>query len=271
MRACASVCEGLWPRPRTFCLPPPGWPAQLGAPIPSPPQPAPCAPPSPHPRTSPHPPPAPAPRPPAPPRSARSAGGLPRTADGRLDYSKDFFSKPAYLTVSGQLNGEYYACALSNIYTFGEACRGRREELCMYLSVYVSVCMCVCVWWGSCWWRWWRVAGGEGGGDPCLGGGRRGAHGVWKPGACRHVAFRAPALLTPLLLATHTRARAHTHTHTRAGPTFRAENSHTARHLAEFWMIEPEMAFCDLAGEREVCVRACVRVCARPAGVEREG
>ena len=34
-----------------------------------------------------------------------------------------------------------------------------------------------------------------------------------------------------------------------AGPTFRAENSHTARHLAEFWMIEPEMAFCNLEGE----------------------
>lgn len=34
---------------------------------------------------------------------------------------QDFFSKPAYLTVSGQLNGEYYACALSNIYTFGAA------------------------------------------------------------------------------------------------------------------------------------------------------
>lgn len=68
-----------------------------------------------------------------------------------MDYSKDFFSKPAYLTVSGQLNGEYYACALSNVYTFG--------------------------------------------------------------------------------------------------PTFRAENSHTTRHLAEFWMIEPEMAFCNLEGE----------------------
>ena len=36
-----------------------------------------------------------------------------------------------------------------------------------------------------------------------------------------------------------------------AGPTFRAENSHTARHLAEFWMIEPEMAFCDLADDMQ--------------------
>jgi len=66
----------------------------------------------------------------------------------------DFFSKPTYLTVSGQLEGETFACALSNIYTFG--------------------------------------------------------------------------------------------------PTFRAENSNTARHAAEFWMIEPEMAFCDLNGDMEL-------------------
>ncbi|PSC73030.1 asparagine-tRNA cytoplasmic 1-like [Micractinium conductrix] len=96
--------------------------------------------------------------------AARNAGGLPRTADGKVDYSKDFFSKPSYLTVSGQLNGEYYACALSNIYTFG--------------------------------------------------------------------------------------------------PTFRAENSHTARHLAEFWMIEPEMAFCDLADDMQ-CAEDYVRFCCR--------
>jgi asparaginyl-tRNA synthetase len=73
---------------------------------------------------------------------------LPRI-DGKVDYSQDFFGKPAYLTVSGQLQGEAYACALGKIYTFG--------------------------------------------------------------------------------------------------PTFRAENSNTPRHLAEFWMIEPEMAFFDLA------------------------
>src|SRR5258705_8509471 len=66
----------------------------------------------------------------------------------------DFFGKPAYLTVSGQLEGETFACALSNIYTFG--------------------------------------------------------------------------------------------------PTFRAENSNTARHAAEFWMIEPEMAFCDLQGSLNI-------------------
>jgi len=67
---------------------------------------------------------------------------------GKPDYSQDFFGKPAFLTVSGQLNGEMYATAVGKIYTFG--------------------------------------------------------------------------------------------------PTFRAENSHTTRHIAEFWMIEPEMAFADL-------------------------
>lgn len=73
---------------------------------------------------------------------------LPKTEDGKVDYSKDFFSKPANLTVSGQLNGETYAMAFKNIYTFG--------------------------------------------------------------------------------------------------PTFRAEDSNTTRHAAEFWMIEPEIAFADL-------------------------
>jgi asparaginyl-tRNA synthetase len=79
---------------------------------------------------------------------------VPRSPEGRPDHSTDFFGKPAYLTVSGQLEGEIFALALSNIYTFG--------------------------------------------------------------------------------------------------PTFRAENSNTPRHLAEFWMIEPEMAFCDLAGDMEL-------------------
>ncbi|MCR5042297.1 MAG: asparagine--tRNA ligase [Clostridia bacterium] len=79
---------------------------------------------------------------------------LPRTEEGKVDYSKDFFGKPVYLTVSGQLQGEIMAQAFSNIYTFG--------------------------------------------------------------------------------------------------PTFRAEHSYTPRHAAEFWMIEPEMAFCDLEGDMEV-------------------
>ena len=79
---------------------------------------------------------------------------MPRTEDGKVDYSQDFFGKPTNLTVSGQLNGETFAMAFRNIYTFG--------------------------------------------------------------------------------------------------PTFRAENSNTQRHAAEFWMIEPEMAFCDLKGDMDV-------------------
>jgi asparaginyl-tRNA synthetase len=78
----------------------------------------------------------------------------PPRVNGRVDYSKDFFGREASLTVSGQLEGEIFALALKNIYTFG--------------------------------------------------------------------------------------------------PTFRAENSHTARHAAEFWMIEPEMAFCNLSGDMEI-------------------
>ena len=92
----------------------------------------------------------------------RNVGGVPRDADGKIDYTQDFFGRKAFLTVSGQLNGEYYACGLSNVYTFG--------------------------------------------------------------------------------------------------PTFRAENSHTARHLAEFWMIEPEMAFCTLEDDM-LCAEDYVRYC----------
>ncbi len=79
---------------------------------------------------------------------------LPRTADGKIDWSKDFFGKSTNLTVSGQLEGETFAMAFGNIYTFG--------------------------------------------------------------------------------------------------PTFRAENSTTARHAAEFWMIEPEIAFADLADNMQL-------------------
>lgn len=79
---------------------------------------------------------------------------LPRTADGHVDSSQDFFGKTTSLTVSGQLNGETFAAAFGNIYTFG--------------------------------------------------------------------------------------------------PTFRAENSNTSRHAAEFWMIEPEMAFADLSANMDI-------------------
>ncbi|MCI1729873.1 MAG: asparagine--tRNA ligase [Chiayiivirga sp.] len=80
--------------------------------------------------------------------STLDMANLPRTPDGKVDFSRDFFGKEAFLTVSGQLNVEGFCLALSKVYTFG--------------------------------------------------------------------------------------------------PTFRAENSNTARHLAEFWMIEPEIAFADL-------------------------
>ena len=79
---------------------------------------------------------------------------IPKTEEGKVDFSKDFFNKSTNLTVSGQLNGETYAMAFKNIYTFG--------------------------------------------------------------------------------------------------PTFRAENSNTTRHAAEFWMIEPEMAFADLDDDMQV-------------------
>ena len=79
---------------------------------------------------------------------------VPKTEDGQVDYTQDFFGKKTSLTVSGQLNAENFAMAFGDVYTFG--------------------------------------------------------------------------------------------------PTFRAENSNTQRHAAEFWMIEPEMAFCDLAGDMDV-------------------
>ncbi|PSB21701.1 asparagine--tRNA ligase [Phormidesmis priestleyi ULC007] len=79
---------------------------------------------------------------------------VPLTENQSVDYTQDFFGKPTYLTVSGQLEAEIMATAFSNVYTFG--------------------------------------------------------------------------------------------------PTFRAENSNTSRHLAEFWMVEPEMAFCDLEGDMDL-------------------
>jgi asparaginyl-tRNA synthetase len=78
----------------------------------------------------------------------------PRLPNGEIDYAQDFFARSTYLTVSGQLEAEAFACALSKVYTFG--------------------------------------------------------------------------------------------------PTFRAENSNTSRHANEFWMIEPEMAFCDLNGDMDL-------------------
>src|SRR5436189_72813 len=78
----------------------------------------------------------------------------PPRKNGEIDYAQDFFARQTYLTVSGQLEAEAFACALTKVYTFG--------------------------------------------------------------------------------------------------PTFRAENSNTSRHASEFWMIEPEMAFCDLTGNMDL-------------------
>jgi asparaginyl-tRNA synthetase len=103
--------------------------------------------------------------------STLDAMNLPRNEAGGVDFTQDFFGKESHLTVSGQLNVETYACALSNVYTFG--------------------------------------------------------------------------------------------------PTFRAENSNTTRHLAEFWMIEPEMAFCDLMRDSEIA-EALLKYCIRAALAERQ-
>ncbi len=87
----------------------------------------------------------------------------PPRKDGRIDYSVDFFDRPSFLTVSGQLEAEIFACALGKVYTFG--------------------------------------------------------------------------------------------------PTFRAENSNTSRHLAEFWMIEPEMAFYELADNMDLAEQFVKSIC----------
>lgn len=89
----------------------------------------------------------------------KHSAGIPKR-DGKIDYSADFFARQAFLTVSGQLQVETYACALSSVYTFG--------------------------------------------------------------------------------------------------PTFRAEHSHTSRHLSEFWMVEPEIAFADIKDDMK-CAEAYVR------------
>jgi asparaginyl-tRNA synthetase len=90
-------------------------------------------------------------------------GKLPRDDKGAVDYSGDFFGRPTYLTVSGQLEAEVFACALGKVYTFG--------------------------------------------------------------------------------------------------PTFRAENSNTTRHLAEFWMVEPEMAFYELTDNMDLAEAFLKRLC----------
>merc|ERR1719510_172295 len=92
--------------------------------------------------------------------------GIKKTPEGKIDYAEDFFGKPAFLTVSGQLSVENYCCALSSVYTFG--------------------------------------------------------------------------------------------------PTFRAENSHTSRHLAEFWMIEPELAYANIMDDMD-CAEDYLKYCVQYA------
>jgi asparaginyl-tRNA synthetase len=58
----------------------------------------------------------------------------PRAADGRLDWTQDFFGKPAYLTVSGQLEGEIFALAFSKIYTFGPTFRAENSNTPRHLA-----------------------------------------------------------------------------------------------------------------------------------------
>src|SRR5215813_1122885 len=87
---------------------------------------------------------------------------VPRTPGGEVDFHQDFFDRPSYLTVSGQLEAETFACSLGKVYTFG--------------------------------------------------------------------------------------------------PTFRAENSNTSRHLAEFWMVEPEMAFFELTDNMDLAERFLKRI-----------
>ncbi|MEX0875881.1 MAG: asparagine--tRNA ligase [Phycisphaerales bacterium] len=103
--------------------------------------------------------------------STLDLANVPKTEEGAVDFSKDFFGKESHLTVSGQLNVETYACSLSRVYTFG--------------------------------------------------------------------------------------------------PTFRAENSNTSRHLAEFWMIEPETAFADLHDNIELA-SGMLRRCAADLLTRRE-
>ena len=69
----------------------------------------------------------------------------PRHSDGTTDFSKDFFGKPAYLTVSGQLNAETLACAFSDVYTFGPTFRAENSHTSRHLAEF-----CICSNAGGC-------------------------------------------------------------------------------------------------------------------------
>ena len=66
--------------------------------------------------------------------STLDVNNLPTLEDGKVDYSKDFFGKPAHLTVSGQLNVETYACAFRNVYTFGPTFRSENSNTVKHAS-----------------------------------------------------------------------------------------------------------------------------------------
>lgn len=66
--------------------------------------------------------------------AAGGGAGIPILKDGRVDFSKDFFGKAAFLTVSGQLNGEIYASALGDIYTFGPTFRAENSNTSRHLA-----------------------------------------------------------------------------------------------------------------------------------------
>jgi aspartyl/asparaginyl-tRNA synthetase len=66
--------------------------------------------------------------------SATLIGGLFRTPDGKIDYAHDFFSEPTFLTVSGQLNVETYACAMTSVYTFGPTFRAENSNTTRHLA-----------------------------------------------------------------------------------------------------------------------------------------
>ena len=66
--------------------------------------------------------------------STLDVNNLPRTEDGKVDYSQDFFGKPAHLTVSGQLNGETFALAFKKIYTFGPTFRSENSNTVKHAS-----------------------------------------------------------------------------------------------------------------------------------------
>lgn len=72
----------------------------------------------------------------------RAAQGVPLTEQGTIDYAADFFGRPTYLTVSGQLNGEMYATALGDVYTFGADCLA---VVTACRLVFLTACSAACV------------------------------------------------------------------------------------------------------------------------------